>query len=76
MSDCDRYSRDALETLRLGQWCKDHGDLRFFCDHKHDRQCERCRKVKAAEEFPPLRPDGSQRPFCSPCTAYVLWATS
>jgi len=41
------------------------------------RRCKRCLKEKPVDEFPPDEPGKrSPRPFCIPCTDYILWATS
>lgn len=33
--DINRYSRAALEILRLCSWCPQHKTTKFFCEHRH-----------------------------------------
>lgn len=33
--DPDRYTKSALEALRLAMWCKEHRTTLFFCEHRH-----------------------------------------
>lgn len=34
--DVELRTRDSIRAMQLSRWCKQHNDLYFFCEHKHE----------------------------------------